>query len=140
MKAPTLSSLRWLGAAASWRPGASDRLELWLPREWPSADAELRWRRTEGGASRQGSQRGLEGLAAADEVVVWTPAAETLLLRARLPTRSAAKIAQALPFAPEEQLIHAPEKLHFAFTQEPHRPPPRPLPRPPPPQARLPPP
>src|SRR5262245_65966983 len=81
MKAPTLSSLRWLGAAASWRPAASDRLELWLPREWPSADAELRWRRTEGGASRQGSQRGLEGLAAADEVVVWTPAAETLLLR-----------------------------------------------------------
>jgi general secretion pathway protein L len=120
MKAPTLSRPRWLDAAASWRPRGGDRLELWLPREWPSADAELRWRRTEGGgASRQGSQRGLEGLPAADEVVVWTPAAETLLLRARLPTRSPTKIAQALPFALEDQLIDAPEKLHFAFTPEP---------------------
>jgi general secretion pathway protein L len=35
-----------------------------------------------------------------------------------LPTRSAAKIAQALPFALEDQLVDAPEKLHFAFTQE----------------------
>jgi general secretion pathway protein L len=119
MKAPSLSSLRWLDVAAAWRPKGGDRLELWLPRDWPERDAELRWRRTEaGGAVRQGSQRGLEGLPSAAEVVVWTPAAETLLLRARLPTRSAAKIAQALPFALEDQLIDAPEKLHFAFTQE----------------------
>jgi general secretion pathway protein L len=67
---------------------------------------------------RQGSQRGLEGLASAEEIVVWTPAVETLLLRTRLPTRSTTKIAQALPFALEDQLIDAPEKLHFAFTQE----------------------
>jgi len=92
---------------------------LWLPRDWPEADTELRWRRTEaGGAARQGSQRGLEGLASADEIVVWTPAAETVLLRTRLPTRAVAKIAQALPFALEDQLVEAPEKLHFAFTQE----------------------
>jgi general secretion pathway protein L len=120
MKAPSFGRPRWLDAAAAWRPRGPDRLELWLPREWPDADVELRWRRTEaGGAVRQGSQRGLEGLAAADEIVVWTPAAETLLLHARLPTRSAAKIAQALPFALEDQLVDAPEKLHFAFTQEP---------------------
>jgi general secretion pathway protein L len=119
MKAPSLSSLRWLDIAEAWRPGGGDRLELWLPRDWPEQDAELRWRRTEaGGAVRQGSQRGLEGLASAEDIVVWTPAAETLLLRARLPTRSAAKIAQALPFALEDQLIDAPEKLHFAFTEE----------------------
>jgi len=119
MKAPSLSSLRWLEIAAAWRPQGGDRLEIWLPRDWPGADTELRWRRTDaGGASRQGSQRGLEGLAAADEIIVWTPAAETLLLRARLPTRSASKIAQALPFALEDQLIDPPEKLHFAFTQE----------------------
>ena len=120
MKAPRfLSSLRFPDVAGAWRPRGGDRLELWLPRDWPGADAELRWRRTAAqGAVRRGSQRGLEGLAAADEIVVWTPAAETLLLRARLPTRSAAKIAQALPFALEEQLIEAPEKLHFAFTRE----------------------
>jgi general secretion pathway protein L len=119
MKAPTFGSLRFLDAAAAWRPRGAARLELWLPREWPGADSELRWRRTEpGSAVRQGSQRGLEGLASADEIIVWTPAAETVLLRARLPTRSAAKIAQALPFALEDQLVEAPEKLHFAFAQE----------------------
>src|SRR5262245_9067749 len=119
MKAPSFARPRWLDAAAALRPRAVDRLELWLPREWPATDVELRWRRTApGGSVRQGSQRGLEGLAPADEIVVWTPAAETLLVRARLPTRSAAKIAQALPFALEDQLVDAPEKLHFAFTQE----------------------
>src|SRR5882672_2904126 len=119
MKAPSLSSLRWLEIAAAWRPQGGDRLEIWLPRDWPGADTELRWRRTDaGGASRQGSQRGLEGLAAADEIIVWTPAAETLLLHARLPTRSVAKIVQALPFALEDQLIDPPERLHFAFARE----------------------
>jgi general secretion pathway protein L len=118
-KPPSLSSLRWLDVADALRPKGGDRLELWLPRNWPAEDTELRWRRTDaGGAVRHGSQRGLEGLAAADEILVWTPAAETLLLRARLPTRSAAKIAQALPFALEDQLIDAPEKLHFAFVHE----------------------
>ena len=112
MKTPNLSSLRWLDVAAAWRPRGGDRLELWLPRDWPGRDAELRWRRTEaGGAVRQGSQRGLEGLASAEDIVVWTPATETLLLHARLPTRSAAKIAQALPFALEDQLM----KIATAF-------------------------
>jgi general secretion pathway protein L len=119
MKIPSLDSFRWLDAAAAWRPREDDRLDLWLPRDWPGTDAELRWRRTQpGGAVRQGRQRGLEGLASAGDVFVWTPAAETLLLRARLPTRSPSKIAQALPFALEDQLIDAPEKLHFAFTHE----------------------
>ena len=119
-KTPSLGGLRWLDMAGPLRARGGDRLELWLPSDWPAQDSELRWRRTEaGGAVRQGSQRGLEGLASADDILVWTPAAETLLLRARLPTRSPAKIAQALPFALEEQLVDAPEKLHFAFAQEP---------------------
>lgn len=102
-------------AAPGWRRAA--RLELWLPRDWPREDAEPRWRRVASGErSREG--RGLEGLAPAQEVAVWTPAAETLLLRAQLPTRSAAKIAQALPYALEEQLIEPPEQLHFAFANE----------------------
>ena len=114
-----LNSRAWLGLSAAWRRRGGDRLELWLPRNWPAEDSELRWRRVApGGAVREGSQRGLEGLAPAEDIIVWTPAAETLLLRARLPTRSSAKIAQALPYALEEQLIEPPESLHFAFAQE----------------------
>jgi len=120
MKLTNLNSRGWFGATAPWRRTESGRLELWLPRDWPREEAELRWRRVEpAGNVRQGSQRGLEGLAPAGEVIVWTPAAETLLLRARLPTRSASKIIQALPYALEDQLIEAPEQLHFAFTHEP---------------------
>src|SRR6266567_1669349 len=89
MKLTIPNSGNWLAAAASWRREGRDRLELWLPRDWPRDDAELRWRRVVStGAVRQGGQRGLEGLAPAEEIIVWTPAAETLLLRASLPTRS----------------------------------------------------
>jgi general secretion pathway protein L len=117
MNLTALSKGTWLPAA--WRRRGGDRLEVWLPRNWPAEDSELRWRRVAaGGAVRQGAQRGLEGLAPAEEIIVWTPAAETLLLRARLPTRSTVKIVQALPFALEEQLIEPPEKLHFAFAHE----------------------
>ncbi len=116
---PTNLDSRFRLTAGAWRPKGSDRLELWLPRDWPNGDAELRWRRTAGsGAVRQGSQRGLEGIASAEEIIVWIPAAEALLLSARLPTRSEAKIAQALPYALEEQVVEPPERLHFAFTRE----------------------
>jgi general secretion pathway protein L len=119
MSLTTRSKGAWLDLSAAWRRKGGDRLELWLPPNWPAEDSELRWRRVAaGGAVRQGAQRGLEGLAPAETTIVWTPAAETLLLRARLPTRSTAKIVQALPFALEEQLIEPPEKLHFAFARE----------------------
>ena len=104
-------------AAPAWRRRGSARLEIWLPRDWPGGGAEPRWRRlAPGERTREG--RGLEGLVPAQDVMVWTPAAETVLLRAHLPTRSAAKVAQALPYALEEQLIEPPEQLHFAFAQE----------------------
>src|SRR6267142_1064034 len=105
MKTPSLDSFRWLDVAAAWRPREDDRLELWLPRDWPGTDTELRWRRTEpGGAVRQGSQRGLEGLASAGEVVVWTPAAETLLLRARRTGAGAPRAGHAVPAARRSRL------------------------------------
>src|SRR5437773_2451914 len=120
MNLTNLSKGAWLELSASWRRKGGDRLEPWLPRNWPADDSDLRSRRVAaGGAVRQGAQRGLEGLAPAEEIIVWTPATETLFLRARLPTRSAAKIVQALPFALEEQLIDPPERLHFAFAHEP---------------------
>src|SRR6266702_4181604 len=119
MNLTNLRKRSWFNFSAAWRREGGDRLELWLPRNWPAEDSELRWRRVAAdGAVRQGLQRGLEGLDPAEEIIVWTPAAETLFLRARLPTRSTAKIVQALPFALEEQLIDPPERLHFAFAHE----------------------
>ncbi len=83
MNLTNLGKGAWLELSASWRRKGGDRLELWLPRNWPAEDSELRWRRVAaGGAVRQGVQRGLEGLAPAEEIIVWTPAADTLLLRA----------------------------------------------------------
>ena len=81
MNLTSLSKGAWLDFSAAWRRRGGDRLELWLPRNWPAEDSELRWRRVApGGAVREGSQRGLEGLAPAEDIIVWTPAAETLLL------------------------------------------------------------
>src|SRR2546426_9451276 len=104
MNLTNLGKGAWLDLSASWRSKGGERLELWLPRNWPAEDSQLRWRRiAAGGAVRQGGQRGLEGLAPAEGIIGWTPAAETLFLRARPPTPSAAKIGQALAFALEGQ-------------------------------------
>src|SRR5258708_28873122 len=101
-----LNSRAWLGLSAAWRRKGGDRLELWLPRNWPAEDSELRWRRVApAGAVREGSQRGLEGLAPAEDIIVWTPAPGTPPLRPRPPTRSRAEVARALPYALEEQVI-----------------------------------
>ena len=110
---------RWLAWSAALRAKSGDRLELWLPRNWPNEDNALQWRHTlAGGEVREGSQRGLQGILPAADIIVWTPAADTLLVRARLPTRSTTKIVQALPYALEEQLTEPPERLHFAFAHE----------------------
>ncbi|MDA8390469.1 MAG: type II secretion system protein GspL [Gammaproteobacteria bacterium] len=50
---------------------------------------------------------------------VWTPAVETLLTRVTWPGRSRAKLAQALPFLLEEQLLMEPEHLNFTHQQTP---------------------
>ncbi len=51
-------------------------------------------------------------------VHVWTPPGDTLLTRATIPTRSRARILQALPYALEDQLLEEPENLHFAYIRE----------------------
>lgn len=48
---------------------------------------------------------------------VWTPPHETLLAEARLPTQGRARVAQALPYALEEQLLGEPEQFQFAYRE-----------------------
>jgi len=93
-------------------------LELLLPREWPEKNGVIHWRLRGGGSSLHGQVNELNeipGLSAMTHVQVWTPPSETLLTRATLPTRSRAKIQQALPYALEEQLVGEPDQLHFAY-------------------------
>lgn len=97
-------------------------LNLVLPRGWPDINEPLPWYvRGSGGAVRTGrvTLADLSRRANGMRVTVWTPASETVLTRTVLPTRSRAKIAQALPYALEDQLLEDPDKLHFAYVHEP---------------------
>ena len=94
-------------------------LELLLPRGWPESRDKIRWRLRQGpGVAPHGEVTELNqipGVGAMTRVLVWTPPSDSLLTRVTLPTRSRAKIQQALPFALEDQLIGEPEQLHFAY-------------------------
>jgi general secretion pathway protein L len=94
-------------------------LELLLPRGWPETGGVIQWRLRGGtGNAPHGEVTELNqipGVGVLTRVHAWTPAPETLLTRATLPTRSRAKIQQALPFALEDQLTADPEQLHFAY-------------------------
>jgi len=111
--APKLQSLRQAFA----RKG--DTLELLLPRGWPESKGLVHWRLREGpGVAPHGQVTELDqipGVGAMTRVQVWTPPSDSLLTRVTLPTRSRAKIQQALPFALEEQIIGEPEQLHFSY-------------------------
>jgi general secretion pathway protein L len=99
-------------------PGA--RLDLLLPRAWPQDDAPIAWRwRTRAGDTRTGVDT-LDRLpnVGATPIHVWTRASATLLTQTSLPTKSRAKLAQALPYALEDQLLDDPLTLHFAWRRE----------------------
>lgn len=104
------------------RLGAAGRAELRLPRGWPESTPAVYWHaRSAAGALHAGKAESIAELpdqARGTRVHVWTPPSETVLTRAQLPTRSRAKILQALPYALEEQLVEEPDKLHFAYTYE----------------------
>lgn len=110
---PRLQSLRQTFA----RKG--DTLELLLPRGWPESHGKIRWRLRQGpGAAPHGEVTELNqipGVGGMTRVLVWTPPSDSLLTHVTLPTRSRAKIQQALPFALEDQIIGEPEQLHFAY-------------------------
>lgn len=100
-----------------------DALVLWLPPGWPESARPVAYFRVSG---QRVVQRGtVERLSELPRelqtarVLVWTPAGETLLTEARLPTRSRAKILQALPYALEDQLLGEPANLHFVYRPKP---------------------
>lgn len=92
-------------------------LELFLPPGWPDRPGPVHWC-VSGSNPAYGEVDRLEELPTTlrwAALIVWTPPADTLLTQATLPTRSARKIAQALPYALEDRLLADPEELHFAY-------------------------
>ena len=118
-KSHGISSRPWLQSLKQAVSRQGDTLELLLPRGWPEHPGTIHWRLREGpGAAPHGQVTELNqipGVGAMTRVHVWTPPSDTLLTQVKLPTRSRAKIQQALPYALEDQLAGEPEQLHFAY-------------------------
>lgn len=114
-----LFSASWLQSLRQTLSRKGGTLELLLPRGWPESQGVVQWRLREGpGVAPHGKVTDLNqipGVGVTTRVQVWTPPSDSLLTRVTLPTRSRAKIQQALPFALEEQIIGEPEKLHFSY-------------------------
>ncbi len=98
---------------------AGQMLELRIPATWPEED-KLDWCLRDGETiSAHGQVQNLSEIpteARQARLRVWTPAADTLLTSATLPTRSQRKIDQALPYALEEKLLGDPGELFFVHT------------------------
>lgn len=88
--------------------------------DWPETP-ELRWIQVADGGAVQ-DERGerppasWQGRSSATQL--WLPAARVLLGTVRLPTRSASKVRDILPFAVEDQLAVDPEQVHVALGPE----------------------
>jgi general secretion pathway protein L len=90
---------------------------LLLPPGWPQREGEIHWWWRDDTGAHAARASGLPPELRGARLHVWTPGTDTLLTTTTLPTQSRAKIAQALPFALEDQLLGEPEATHFA-----HRP------------------
>ncbi len=121
-----LERVRWLTPgrrhAAGPRAPRTDELDLLLPQGWPDSNPSVHWWfRPLHGELHHGTAMDLAELPPATKTAhtrVWTPPRETVIARTRLPTRSHKKIAQALPYAFEDQLLDDPKNLHFAYVRQ----------------------
>lgn len=103
----------------SFKLSESGTLVLRLPRDWPESEAGIAWW---WGAGAQAAQHGvverlsdLPSFTQGARVQVWSPATDTFLARVVLPTRTRAKILQALPFALEDQVLGEPENQSYSY-------------------------
>lgn len=121
VSAAWLTRAKSIVAPAAARP-SGDRFDLVLPRGWPESGSPVFWRWHKRGAQAESGQaadlRHLPDKLLRIPAHVWTPAADTMLTSAILPTRSRRKIMQALPYALEDRLLGDPESLHFAYRNE----------------------
>lgn len=68
-------------------------------------------------SAMQDQPDGLASIAEEKRVIVVVPAEDVLLTRANMPPLTGTKLAQAIPFVLEDQLINEIETLHFAISE-----------------------
>jgi general secretion pathway protein L len=71
-----------------------------------------------GQSAYQDNAEGLASIAEGKQVIVLVPTEDVLILTTTLPKMSRSRLAEALPFALEEQLITEVDTLHFASGQQ----------------------
>ncbi len=110
----------WLGTMGTGPATLVRRgVELRLPPGWPEKNSSVSWlNRADDTHGEVDNITQLPTSLRTAPIRVWTPAADTLLTRATIPTRSRARILQALPYALEDQLLDDPSTLHFAYVRE----------------------
>ncbi len=100
----------------------SQQLELYIPQQWPSdqadeaaADTSFSWllRGRQGEILRCGEGT-LAALPAADSCRLVVPASRVLLSQVRPPAQNRKKFMQALPYAVEDRIMADPESVHVA--------------------------
>ncbi len=103
----------WKDRVQAWlrAPGAQP-WNVFLPPDFPESGV-VEWRGPEGETGR-GPLNALPGAARRAQIRAWTPAIETLLTVAQWPGRGRGRLAQALPYLLEEQLLADPETLAFS--------------------------
>lgn len=97
-------------------PDKGRTLELRLPADWPKSGTTIDWcLRQDGRVTENGQSNDPGTLPDASRTLLWTPSEASLLTSARIPSRSAKKIVQALPYVLEETLLGAPDTQHFVY-------------------------
>ena len=96
----------------------SPTLDILISRSW-TAGQEVDWCLRNGTEitkkGRTGNLSELAVLQKGVKTIIWSPAADTLITEAEIPTRNRSKINKALPFVLEEKLLHNPEQEHFVY-------------------------
>ncbi|MHB1512019.1 MAG: type II secretion system protein GspL [Acidiferrobacter sp.] len=104
---------KWKDRMEAWvrAPGAAP-WNIFLPPDFPETQT-VEWRGP-GAEAGRGPLSELPEAARRASIRVWTPAIETLLTVAQWPGRGRGRLAQALPYLLEEQLLADPETLAFS--------------------------
>lgn len=107
---------RWKDRMQEWlrAPGALP-WHVFLGPDFPDVET-VEWRGPAGETGR-GPLRDLPTEARHSAIRVWTPAIETLLTVAQWPGRGRGRLAQALPYLLEDQLLMEPEALAFSHRE-----------------------